>query len=343
MIELIKSLCEVDGVSGNEDNVRELIRSHAAAFADEIREDTMGNLFVFKKGEKRRKKTLMVCAHMDEVGMIITEITPDGYLKFDFAGGVDRRVAIGKRVLVGEKKIPGVIGMKAVHLTTKEERKKVPKISELCIDIGCEKAAKAAKLVKLGDFAIFDSSFKKLSENRIKARAIDDRFGCAVMLKLISEPLRYDTWFVFTVQEEVGCRGAEVAAFAVAPDIALVLESTTAADIPTAEGAGRVCSLSHGAVIGCMDGGAIYDKHLFTLIREIAEETEMPWQMKSRVAGGTDAKSIHVSKKGVRTTSLSLPVRYIHSPSCVADVRDAEAVMVLAHEFVNCEEEKLDA
>ncbi|MBQ8003658.1 MAG: M42 family peptidase, partial [Oscillospiraceae bacterium] len=302
-----------------------------------------GNLFVFKKGKMRREKPFMVCAHMDEVGIIIKEITADGYLKFDFVGGVDRRVVIGKRVFIGDKQISGVIGMRAVHLTTREERKKAPKTSELCIDIGCEKKSKAERLVRPGDFGVFDSDVKMLGEHKMKARAIDDRFGCAVMMKLISEELLYDTWFVFTVQEEVGCRGATVAAYSLSPAFSLVLESTTAADIPSSEGAMRVCAPGLGAVIGCMDGGTIYDKKLFSLLRSVAEEKNIKWQMKSRVAGGTDASRIHVSRGGVRTTSLSLATRYIHSPSSVADIRDMDAVLVLARELVNCKEELLNA
>ncbi len=343
MIELLKKLCALPGASGNEEKVRGYIRESVEKYAAEIREDSIGNLFVLKRGKNRREKPFMVCAHMDEVGLIIKEVTSDGYLKFDFVGGIDRRVVIGKRVLVGDKQIPGVIGMRAVHLTTREERKKAPKLSELCIDIGCEKKAKAERLVRPGDFAVFDSGVKMLGENRIMARALDDRFGCAVMIQLIKEELLYDTWFVFTVQEEVGCRGATVAAYSLAPAFSLVLESTTAADVPSAEGAMRVCAPESGAVIGCMDGGTIYDKRLFSLLRNIAEKKKIKWQMKSRVAGGTDASRIHVSRGGVRTTSLSLATRYIHSPSCVADIRDMEAVLALARELVNCEEELLNA
>ena len=343
MIETVKTMCSLKGTSGQERFVCDYIKERVRPFADDIREDTMGNLFVLKKGKKRRKKPLMVCAHMDEVGLIIKGITDDGYLSFDFAGGVDKRVVIGKRVLAGEKEIPGIIGMKAVHLTTKEERKKTPKLSELCIDIGCEKKAQAEKLVSLGDFAVFDSPTRELGENRIKARALDDRFGCAVMLKLLEEEIMYDTHFVFTVQEEVGCLGAEIAAYSVEPAFALVLEATTAADIPASEGDGKVCVLGKGAVIGCMDGGAIYDKKLFSILRDIAEKKKINWQIKTRIAGATDARSVQVSKNGVRTTSLALPTRYIHSPSCVADIRDMEAVLTLAREFISCEEEKLNA
>ncbi len=338
MIECLSELCALNGPSGNEAAVREYIKSFAAPYADEIREDTMGNLLIFKKGKQRRKKKLMLAAHMDEVGLIITDITDDGYLKFNFVGGVDRRVVIGKRVLVGERQVAGIIGFRAVHLTTKEERKTAPKLSELCIDIGCNKKNAAEKLVSRGDTAVFSSPFVRLGQNRIKARALDDRFGCYVMMTLLSEPLEYDTWFAFTVQEESGCRGARTAAYSVNPQIALVLEATTASDIPISEGENKVCSLGKGAVIGYMDRGAIYDKKLFEILRQTAEKKAIPWQMKSRIAGGTDASAITVSKNGVRTTSLSLPTRYIHSPATVGDLRDMEAVVSLAREFVNFEE-----
>ena len=280
---------------------------------------------------------------MDEVGIIIREICEDGCLRFEFVGGVDTRVVIGQRVFVGDKGIPGVIGMKAVHLTTKEERASTPKLSSLFIDIGCEKKAKAEKLVSPGDFAVFDSAFTILSENRIKAKALDDRFGCAIMLKLLAEELEYDTHFVFTVQEEAGCRGANTAAYKVNPAFALVLEATTAGDIPTAEGAMKVCAPGKGAVIGCMDGGTAYDKRLFSYLRSVAEEKNIPWQIKTRIAGATDAASIHPARGGVRVTSLSLATRYIHTPSSVGDLRDMNAILLLSREFINCEEEKLNA
>ncbi len=342
MIELLKTLCELNGPTSNEGRVREYIKKYVKPYADEIREDVMGNLIVFKKGKLRREKKLMVCAHMDEVGLIITDITDDGYLKFDFVGGVDTRVVIGKRVLVGKKEVAGIIGFKAVHLTTPEERKKAPKISELCIDIGCDKKSAAEKLVSRGDTAIFASPFMQLSENRFKAKAVDDRFGCAIMLRLIEEELLYDTYFAFTVQEEAGCRGAYTVAYSVEPDIALVLDATTASDIPSCEGSAKVCTLCGGAVIGYMDRGTIYDKKLFAHLRDIAEKKGLLWQIKTRIAGGTDAGVIHKSKKGVRTTGVSLPTRYIHSPSSVFDIRDVETALSLTREFVNSGEENFN-
>jgi len=276
----------------------------------------------------------MVCAHMDEVGLIIKDIDDKGYLKFAFAGGVDRRVAIGKRVLVGEGKIPGVIGVKAVHLTTKDERKKVPKTDELFVDIGASSKEDAEKYVTLGDRAIFDSDFIRMGDN-IKARALDDRIGCAVMLELMEEELELDTWFVFTVQEEVGLRGATAAANSLMPSSALVIEGTTAADLPDAEGSDRVCCIDGGAVIGMIDRGTIYDRGMHNTLKAMASENNIPWQLKTAVAGGTDAGAIHKACGGIPTASISAPVRYIHSPSCVTSLSAIDAVYSLAKLFIN--------
>ncbi len=336
MLKYLEALCALDGVSGWEDDVRGYIEEKAKPHADELYTDVMGNLFVFKKGKKAREKSLMVCAHMDEIGLIIRDIDDKGYLKFSFVGGVDRRVAIGKRVTVGERKIAGVIGVKAVHLTTKDERKKVPKCEDLFIDIGADSKESALSLVSIGERAVFVSDVCYMGKN-IKARALDDRIGCAVMLKLIEEELEYDTHFVFTVQEEVGLRGATVAAARVNPDFALVIESTTAADLPGVDGADKICTLSGGAVIGMMDRSTIYDRDMARTLKAIADENNISWQQKTVIAGGTDAGIIHKSCGGIPTASISAPVRYIHSPACVTSLSALDAVMDLARRFVNRE------
>ncbi len=333
MLDTLKTLCTLNGVSGWEDSVADFIYNEAAPYATEIERDSIGNIFVVKKGKKTPTKPLMVCAHMDEVGLIIKSITEDGYLKFGFIGGVDRRVVIGKRVMVAGK-YPGLIGVKAVHLSTKDERKSVPKTQELYIDIGATSKEQAEKLVSLGDYASFDSKYYTFGDGFVKAKALDDRIGCAVMLSLLKEELPYDTHFVFTVQEEVGLRGATVAAHRIAPYAALVLEGTTAADIPKMEGAQQVCNLGGGPVIGCMDRSTIYDKEYLTKMCALAEENSIPWQTKKLVAGGTDAGIIHKSALGVRTTSISAPIRYIHSPASVACISDIEDMLKLARLFL---------
>ena len=231
MIETVKKLCALSGVSGWEDEVRDYILERALPYADETDTDAMGNLFVFKKGAVTPAQPVMVCAHMDEVGVIITGITDDGFLRFDFVGGVDRRVALGKRVFIGPDRIPGVIGMKAIHLTDADERQTVPKLDSLYIDIGAENGDDAKSRISLGWRGSFDDTIYEFGEGYIKAKALDDRTGCAAMLKMLERDLPVDTWFVFTVQEEVGCRGASIAASRIKPGFALVMEGTTAADM----------------------------------------------------------------------------------------------------------------
>jgi endoglucanase len=184
MLKRLTELCSLYGVSGCENAVRDYIRQKAAPYADEIRTDSIGNVIVRTRGACAGKSTILLAAHMDEVGMIVTAITDEGFLKFDFVGGVDRRVTLGKRVKVGNGRLPGVIGLKAFHLVDKEEEKTIPKTKELCIDIGAENRAEAELMVSLGDYVAFDSDFRLFGDGFLKARAIDDRIGCAVMLKL---------------------------------------------------------------------------------------------------------------------------------------------------------------
>ena len=332
MIELMKELCALPGPSGCEDAVREFVLKKAKPFADEIRTDAIANVMVFRKGAKALERSVLLCAHMDEVGVIIKKITDDGYLKFGFVGGVDPRVVIGRPVSIG--KTQGVIGIKAVHLTTAAERRTMPKTKDLYIDIGATSKAAAEKLVSLGDYGVFDSAVVEFGDGLIKAKAIDDRVGCAALLKLLEDEPPIDTWFCFTVQEEVGLRGAASMAFALDPGFAMVLEGTTAADLAEVKGADAVCRVRGGVVLPFMDGATIYDAELFELLRDACIKRGIPWQTKTRVAGGTDAGRIHKSRAGVRVCAAAAPVRYIHSPSSVAAAADCEAVLAAARAFL---------
>ena len=280
MLELLKELCRLNGVSGAEDPVRNFIQTQAQPYADSLRSDALGNLIVFKRGKKSTGNKLLLAAHMDEVGVIVTRITEEGFLKFDFVGGVDRRVAIGKPVVLGENEIPGLIGLKAIHLVSREEEEKVPKTDALYIDIGAKDREEAEKLVPPGTYGSFVGPPQEFGQGFLKAKAIDDRIGCAIMLELLKEDLPLDVTFAFTAQEEVGTRGAFGTAFSVSPEVALVLETTTAADLPGVEGARRVCAPGKGPVISYMDGATIYDRDLFENLRRLAEEHGIPWQTK---------------------------------------------------------------
>lgn len=334
LIDTLKELCALPGVSSREDAVRDYIRAQVSSCADSIRVDPMGNLIAEKKGRIPGSKKIMLAAHMDEVGLMIHTITDDGYLKFANVGGIDRRVLIGKRVLVGEKEIPGVIGLKAYHLTSTEEEKKVPKLKDFYIDIGAKDGEEAREYVSPGDVAVFDADIVEFGHGLIKAKAIDDRIGCAVMVELLKEDLPMDVTFAFTVQEEVGTRGAFGAAFSVTPDIALVLEGTTAADLPDMPDRQKVCGPGKGPVIPFMDGSTVYDRELFEQLRSLAVEHKIPWQTKQYISGGTDAGAIQRTKDGVRVAAISAAVRYLHTPSSVASLEDCEHILTLARLFL---------
>lgn len=334
MLETVKTLCSLSGVSGWEDEVRAYLIEQAKPYAAVLRVDAMGSLIVFKKGAKSTGSKLMLAAHMDEVGLMVKRVTDDGYLKFGCVGGIDRKVLLGKRVEVGPNKVPGVIGLKPLHLLTDGEEKRVPKVEDLYIDIGAKDRDDALARVSLGDACVFVSDCVEFGDGFLKAKALDDRVGCAVMLELIRRELPMDCVFAFTVQEELGTRGAFGASFTVSPEIALVLEGTTAADSPAQSPGRKVCCPGKGPVIPFMDGGSIADRGLFERLRRLAGDNGIPWQTKHYISGGTDARTIQRSKSGVRTCGISAAVRYLHAPSSVASVRDLEDMLHLAELFI---------
>lgn len=328
-LELLEKLCQLNGTSGDEARVRDYIISEISEYC-EYTVDPLGSIIAYKKGKERAKNKVMISAHMDEVGMIVTSIKNDGTLTLSAVGGIDPRVVIGRQVTVSENGINGVIGAKAIHNLSADERKKAPKFDALYADIGVSEKSEAEKLVSLGDRVHFSSEFISFGDGFIKGKAIDDRFGCAVMIELIKSEFPYDCVFTFVVQEEVGLRGARPTAYTVDPDFALVLEATTAADIPLASGEKRCCVLGKGAVVSHMDRSTIYDKELYNISRDIANEQGIGWQTKTMVAGGNDSGAIHVSRGGVRTMAISAPCRYLHSPSCVVKLSDLEDCEKLA-------------
>ncbi len=334
LLNELNLLCLLPGVASREEAVRDYIVSSAKGYADEVRVDRMGNV-VACKGGKSHKTPVMLTAHMDEVGVMVTDFTDSGYVKFDFVGEVDRRTVIGKRVFLGKAGVPGVFGMKPIHLTSREERQSYPKTGSLYIDIGAKDKAEAQSLVSRGDVGVFASEFLSFGEGRIKSRAISGRVGCAVLLELMKRPLPVDCTFVFTVQEEVGARGAFGAAFGVKPELALVLGSAAANDLPDIPPERRGCALGKGAVIPAMDGGTIYDRGLFALLRDTAEAAQIPWQMPEDAEGKNDAMAVQRSRSGVRVAAIAAPVRYVRTPSEVAAECDLEAVLHLAQAFLD--------
>ena len=334
MLNTLKTLCLLNGTSGREERVRAYILERLQGKAD-VTVDPLGNVIAFVRGKERAKNKVMLSAHMDEVGFIITGITDEGYLRFDTVGGIDPKVVVGRLVTVGEEELPGVIGIKAIHLTEGDEGKTVPALSKCMIDIGAASKKDAMQHVCVGDSAYFVSDYKELGEHKIKAKAIDDRFGCSVMLDMIDKGVDYDATFAFLVQEEIGLRGATAAAYTVSPDYAVVLEATTAADVAGVPDAEKVCVQGEGAVVSFMDRSTLYDRALFKDAFALAKAKNIPVQTKTTVAGGNDAGAIHKSGGGVKTICVSLPCRYIHSATSVADKRDMTACRAMAEALLN--------
>ncbi len=339
MLDLIKNLCLLDGISGREETVRNYIIDEIKDYATEITVDPLGNLLVFKKGKKEADKKVLLDAHMDEVGFVITSINSDGTLNFECVGGINISVMLGRPVTVGENKINGVIGVLPVHLLPADKKAELPDVKSLCIDIGAKSKEEAETLVKVGDMACFQSEFVAYGDGYIKSKALDDRVGCAILIDMIKSDLPVDMYFSFSVGEEVGMGMAGTGVYSVNPDYAIVVETTTAADLAGVEEHKTVCKLGNGGVVSFMDRRTVYDKQLFDRAFKIAEEKGIRLQTKSMVAGGNNAGVIHTSVGGVKTVAVSLPCRYLHSPSCVIKQSDIEEtkkiILALSEDFAN--------
>ena len=318
---LLEKMINATGISSREKEIRDLIREEIKDNVDEIYTDKMGNLIACKGKEKDGQK-VMLAAHMDEVGLMITEITSDGLLKFQSVGGIDKRVLVSKPVLVGEDKMAGVIGAKAIHLQKKSERDKPIDFDNLYIDIGVNSKKEAEKYVELGDVAVFSSEYEELGNGRVIGKAFDDRVGCSIIAELTEYDFDMPVYYVFTVQEEVGLRGAGVAAFDIAPDIALVLEGTTAADVPENKEHRYSTSVGKGPALTLMDRTVIADKNILTGLITVAEDNGIDYQFRRTDVGGNDAGAISLSREGVPSAVISLPCRYIHSPLSLIDLDD---------------------
>lgn len=325
-VQIFEQLCNLDGVSGREYAVRQFIIEQLQALdtPKDIRVDNMGNILVHLHGKEPADKTVQFDAHMDEVGVIITHIGTDGRLHFDTVGGILPAVLYGRRVRFGQQ--VGIIGGKAIHQTVGEEKKKLPTVENMVIDIGATDKESAERLVKVGDMGTFDSALTFMNERLFCGKAVDDRVGCALLLSLASRQPERDIWLSFSVQEEVGLRGAAVAAEAIRPDVAVVLDATTASDIADTPPDKEVCRVGDGAVVSFADRATLYDSELYTKIRALAEEKHILTQTKNRIAGGNNAGAVQRAHTGVSTAAVSLPCRYIHSASCLGSLDDVQAM-----------------
>ncbi|WP_032123176.1 M42 family metallopeptidase [Clostridium amazonitimonense] len=318
---LLEKLCNASGPSGFEGDIREIIKEEIKPYVDEIKIDRIGNIIAHKKGAGPR---VMVDAHMDEVGFIITGFNEDGTLRFSALGGVNNKVIPSKVVYIGKKKIPGVIGVKPIHLQSGEERLKNISYGNSCIDIGSNSKEESKSLIDLGEYVIFSTEFEEFGEGLIKGKAFDNRMGCYVLIEALKETYSCDLYATFNVMEEIGERGAFVAAYGVKADIGIVLEGTICADMPSVSDHLRATEIGKGPAISIMDRTSIFNEDMAEDIMKLAEKENIPYQRRRAIAGGNDAAAIHGSGEGAKIATISVPCRYIHSSVSVASLEDVE-------------------
>ncbi|MBN1451356.1 MAG: M20/M25/M40 family metallo-hydrolase [Anaerolineales bacterium] len=327
-LKLLEKLCNACAVSGDEGKVRKIVLEAVKPYADEVKVDALGNVLVTKKGSGRNRLRAMLDAHMDEVGFILVSDEGDGLYRFETVGGIDVRYLVGKPVLVGKDHLPGTIGAKPIHLASDDEMKRKIPLDALRIDLGPNGKARP------GDWATFATKFKR-SGPSIMSKAIDDRIGVATLIELLKHaPSNIDLLAAFTVQEEVGLRGAKVAAYAFDPDLAIAIDATPAYDMPKYDGTENAVyntKLGSGPAIYVYNSATIDDPRLVRFLKETAEAEGIPYQIRQPGGGGTDAGTIQRTRKGIPVVSVSVPHRYSHSPISIARVDDWKNSLKLLH------------
>jgi putative aminopeptidase FrvX len=324
----LEKLSNACGVTGREEQVRNLMVQLMTPYADQIQIDRLENVIAIKKGKAKAPK-IMLAAHMDEVGLMVKTITKDGFLQFTKMGGIDDRILPAQRVVVYTKKgaFPGIIGSKPPHIQKEEERKKIITYDDLFIDIGAESKEDAAKLgVSIGDSIAFDIKYTKLGGEAVIGKAFDNRAGCITMVETLKLLGKTDCTVcaVGTVQEEVGLRGAAAAAFGVDPDLALALDVTIAGDVPGVREFDTTVKMGKGPALTISDSGLITHPKVLRWLIGTAETEKIPFQLESGLLGSTDAARISITRQGIPCGTVSIPTRYIHSPVGMLSLKDIE-------------------
>ncbi|MBL0387965.1 M42 family metallopeptidase [Tumebacillus sp. ITR2] len=335
---LLKRLTEAVGPSGFEDEIRQVIYEEIKDHVDHVYTDVLGNLIAEKHGTRPGPK-VMLCAHMDEVSLMIAAIDHDGMIQFRHIGGIDDRILVAKPVLIGPNQISGVIGSKPAHHQSGEERRRPIPLDELRIDIGASTREEALRYVKPGDIAVFATKYEEIGVRRAKSKSFDDRVGCAVMVETLKKNFDIPVVFAFAVQEEIGLRGAGPLAYRIQPDISLVLEGTLASDIPGTVAHGRATELGKGPALSLMDSSSVHNRKFIDHMVQVAENSGIPYQFRNTIAGGNDSGRIHISRTGVLAGVVSVPTRYIHAPSQMISLDDYENTILLVEKFLRSVEQ----
>ncbi len=334
-MELLKKLSEVGGVPGREERVRELLKSELEGVVDSLQTDAMGNLIAHKKGEGKR---VMLSAHMDEIGFYVKFVDDKGFVRVQNVGGFDTRNLFARPVTVQTRSgdLVGVMNpaTKPIHISTAEERKKIPQMNEFAVDLGMDADA-VKERVRVGDPVTLIQEFRDLGEV-VTGKALDDRVSCWILVEVLKRLERpsYDIYAVFSVQEEVGLRGATTGAFGVEPDIGVALDTTLAVDTPGTSDDQRVTKLGAGTALKVMDSASISTRWLLDEFVEIAEHNSVPYQFEILPLGGTDAGAIQKSRSGVATLTVSTPSRYVHTVTEMVAKSDVNAAIELLTHFL---------
>lgn len=332
-VEILEKLSNSCGVTGREEEVRELMRKFLRPYVDEVKEDKLGNIIGVREGKKNAPR-VMLAGHMDEIGLLVKTVSKEGFLQFMKLGGIDDRVLLAQKVMVYTEKRPlhGIIGSKPTHILKEDERKRVMTYDELFVDVGAGSAEEARKMgVRIGDPIEFDVKFAKIGKDIVIGKAFDDRAGCAVMIEALRRLEKTDctVYAVGTVQEEVGSRGATTSAFGLRPDIGIALDVTIAGDTPGVREVDAPVKLRKGPSITVADSLLITHPKVLRLLIDAAKENKIPYQLETGLPGGTDAGRISLAGEGVPSGTISLPTRYIHSPTSLISLADAEKTIRL--------------
>ena len=337
---LLEALSTAPGVSGGEEAVREAVVAAVRDQVDSLEIDAMGSLVArlapaaARPAGRRatspafRPPHVMLCAHMDEVGLMVTAIEKEGRLKIRKVGGIDSRILVGQVFRVGASGLRGVVGTLPPHLIPRADRDKVTPIEDLYLDIGASSREDAGRAVAVGDYAVFDTAYERWGTTR-KGKAFDDRAGCAILASLVQRRPPIPITAVWSVQEEVGLRGAAGAARRVAPDLAIVLEGTASGEMPGAQPGEAAPRMGGGPALTVHDRSLMADARLVDLLERTARDHRIPTQWKRPGVGGTDAGRIALSGAGVPAAVVSVPCRYIHAPAAYLDIRDAQRTVSL--------------
>jgi putative aminopeptidase FrvX len=333
-MELLKRLSETPGIPGREEAMRVIVREALTGHVDEISVDRLGNVIAHKKGTGPK---VAVAAHMDEIGFLVSHVDEEtGFLRIDPVGGFDPRTLIAQRVAVYARGgvTYGLIGTKPVHVLTEEERKKVPEMKDLFVDIGLT-GKEAKEQVRVGDPVTLVQTFAEVG-NLVTGKALDDRLGVYVGIEAVRRLGKHeaDVYFIATVQEEVGLRGARTSAFTVAPDMGVALDVTIACDIPGVPAHEQVTRLGKGVAIKVKDSLSISHPGLVQFLVNLAEERKIPYQLEILPRGGTDAGAIQPAREGVAVVTISIPTRYVHTVVETAHKDDIEAAISLLVAFL---------